>query len=198
MLRNYWVRSASWVYRCWRDPVKRLALLAAAATLASFVLTAGPPYFSNASLPQRWGGPILEVQTVSDVEDLRLTLGDAPSQDRETMRIKTQIDFAFIASYVTLFVSLGMVVARRGRWWRAVGVALAICALAAGVFDVLENFAILDILDVRIAMTTESMLAEIRRPSTIKWSLIAVCASLLLSQYVFRLRKGSDATLRDR
>ena len=43
---------------------------------------------------------------------------------------------------------------------------------------------ILDILDVRIAETTETMLAAIREPSQIKWSLAAVCAVLLLSLFI--------------
>lgn len=195
MLRRFWVKSASWIYQCWRDPMKRAALLAAVATLACFALTAGPPYFSTASVPQRWGGAIMEVQTAREVEDLRLTLGDAPSQDRETMRIKTKIDFAFIASYVLLLVLLGVLVTRHGGWRRAAGVAIAVCALAAGVFDVLENFAILDILDVRIAMTTDAMLADIRKPSTAKWSLIAVCAVLLVSHYVFRSNRRNTNVL---
>jgi hypothetical protein len=179
------------LYRCWRDPVKRLALLAATATLACFVLTSGPPYFSNASVPQRWGGPIMEIQTVHDVEDLRLTLGEAPSQDREVMRVKTKIDFGFIASYVALLVSLGVLTARSGGWRRLTGVVLALCGLAAGVFDVRENLAILDILDVRIAMTSNAMLADITRPSTIKWSLIAVCAVLLLLSHYESFTRSS-------
>jgi hypothetical protein len=181
MLRKFWVRAASSIYRCWRDPVKRVALIAGAGMLTCLALMAGPPYFSTASVPQRWRlSPVLEVETVSDFEDLRLTLNDTPSQDRETMRIKTKIDFAFIASYVAFLVANGVLIARAGGWRRAAGVILAICALAAGVFDVLENFAILDILDVRIATTTATMLADIRRPSTAKWSLVLVCLVLLL------------------
>ena len=182
MLPSYWVRIARGLHRCWRDPVKRLVLVAAFATVACFGILAGPPYFSTASVPQRWTfDPGLEVQTVRDVEDLRLTLGDAPSQDRETMRLKVKIDFAFIAAYVTLLVALGVVLARGGGWKRVAGVAAALCALAAGVFDVLENLAILDILDVPISQTSETMLVAIRQPSGIKWSLAALCLLLLLS-----------------
>jgi len=75
------------------------------------------------------------------------------------MRVKIRIDFAFIAAYVTLLVALGVVHARAGSWRRFAGVAVAICALAVGVFDVLENLAILDVLDVPIASTTGTLLA---------------------------------------
>ena len=138
----------------------------------------GPPDFSTASAPQRWPDPQIEVQTVTDAEDLRLTLGDAPSSDRETMRIKLRIDYAFIACYVTLLASLGL--ARKG----VAGVAAAIAAIAAGVFDVLENLAIADVLDVKIAATTETMMAAIRQPATAKWSLVAVSVALLLVSQV--------------
>lgn len=183
MLLKYWVNAARWLYRVWRDPLKRLALVAAAACISCVVLLWSEPHFSTASAPQRFSDPILEVETVRDVEDLRLTLGDAPSVDRETMRLKTKIDFALIASYGAFLVAMGLLLARRGGWRRIAGVALAICAIVAAVFDVLENLAILAMLDVRIAATTETMLAGIRYPSTVKWSLIAVCAILLLSFY---------------
>jgi hypothetical protein len=180
MLRKSWVKFVRWLYRCWRDPVKRLALVSGVAALACIILLASPPSFSNASVPQRWtSNPGLEVQTVLNVEDLRLTLGDAPSQDREVMRIKTKIDFGLIVSYVAVFISLGVLLARQGGC-RTAGIVLIICVAGAGVCDVLENLAIMDILDVPIASTTDEMLAAIRQPSTAKWSLIGVCVVLLL------------------
>jgi hypothetical protein len=198
MQRNFWVRFTTWIYGCWRDPVKRLALIAALATLGCLGLLAGPPYFSTASVPARWSvDPGLEVQTVTGTEDLRLTLGDAPSQDRETMRIKVKIDFAFIFAYVTLLVALGVLRARRGGWRRGAGVAIALFALAIGVFDVLENLAILDILDVRIADTTTTLLDAIRDPARIKWSLAAICAVLvLLSHYEPTTRSSVSDSVR--
>jgi hypothetical protein len=197
MLLNSWASFTRWVWRCWRDPLQRLALIAGLASAACLGLLAGPPYFSTASVPQRWTfDPGLEVQTVTDAEDLRLTLGDAPSQDRETMRLKVKIDFAFIAFYGTLLVTLGLIAARSGGWRRLVGVAAALCAVAAGVFDVLENLAILDVLDVPISATTETMLEAIRQPSTTKWSLAAACAVLLLSHYESTFRSAISSSLR--
>lgn len=184
MLRRFWARLSRWVYGCWRDAVKRLAFIAGLLTIACWMLLMGPPHFSTASVPLRFSDPQLEVQTVKDVEDLRLTLGDSPSQDRETMRIKLRVDYAFIAAYVMLLALLGVVQARKGGWMRIGGVVAAIAAVAAGAFDVLENLAIADVLDVKIATTTEQMLAAIRQPSLIKWSLAALSVALvLLSQF---------------
>jgi hypothetical protein len=197
MLLNSWANFTHWIWRCWRDPLQRLALLAALACGGCLSILAGPPYFSTASVPVRWTfDPGLEVQTVTDIEDLRRTLGDAPSQDRETMRLKVKIDFAFIAAYGTLLVALSLIAARSGGWRRLIGVAAALCAVAAGVFDVLENLAILDILDVPIPATTETMLAAIRQPSAAKWSLVALCAVLLLSHYESTFRSAISSSLR--
>jgi dolichyl-phosphate-mannose--protein O-mannosyl transferase len=97
---------------------------------------------------------------------------------------------------VALLVLLGVGMARRGGWRRVAGVLAAMCALAAGVFDVFENFAILDILDMKIAETSEAMLAAIRGPSTAKWSLAAVSAALLVSHYESFVRSAVSRSLR--
>jgi hypothetical protein len=174
----------------------KVLLLSVAACILCIGLLWGPPHFTTSSVAQRWGDPILDLETVQTVEEVRLILSDAPSQDRETMRLKTQIDFAFVASYVALLVTLGVGMARHGGWRRMLGVTAAICGLAAGVFDVFENLAILDILDVKIAATTEQMLAAIRQPSTVKWSLAAISVVLLLSHYESTVRSAVSRTLR--
>ncbi len=194
MLRNFWARLSRWVYGCWRDAVKRLAFIAGLLTIACWLLLMGPPNFSTASVPQRFSDPQLEVQTVQDVEDLRLTLGDSPSPDRETMRIKLRVDYAFIAAYVALLASLGVVQSRRGGWARSAGVVAALAAVAAGVFDVLENLAIADILDVKIAGTTGPMLEAIRQPSRIKWSLAALSVVLVLLSHFAGPGTGKSRT----
>ncbi len=192
MRRKSWVSFTRWVWHCWRDPLRRLALVAAVASAVCLGLLAGPPYFSTASVPQRWTfDPGLEVQTVTDAEDLRLTLGDAPSQDRETMRLKTKIDFAFIAAYGTLLVALGLNAARFGGWRRLVGVLAALCAVGVGVLDALENLAILAVLDVPVAATTTAMLDAIRQPSAAKWSLAAVYGVLLLLSHYESFTRSS-------
>lgn len=122
------------------------------------------------------------METVTSVEDLRLTLGDAPSQDRETMRIKVQIDFAFVVSYAAFLTLLGLLLAHRGGWRRAAGVASVLCAVAISVFDVFENLAILAVLDVPVSKSAELLMA-ITQPAGMKWRLILLYALLLLSHY---------------
>ena len=181
MLPGFWVRSASSLYRVWRDRVRRAVLVTAVLTLASLVLLAGPPYFSTASQPQTFSDPVIALELVRDLEEVRLILSDVPSQDRETMRIKTYIDYGFIASYSGLSIALALLLARRRGWRMAAAIIGGICGVAAGLFDVFENRAILEILDVPLRNTTPSMLNAIRGASLAKWTLagVAICALLL-------------------
>src|SRR4051794_28489608 len=129
----------------WINSQNRVVILLAMLTIAAFILLMGQPSFTNASKP-RFGDPMLALQFARDVQDIDWIMGDAPSPDREVMRVKQYIDFAFIACYAGLCAALGAAVARKGEWRKIAGIAAGICGVAAGVFDVLENRAILNIL----------------------------------------------------
>ncbi len=147
-------------------------------TVAAFILLIGRPSFTNASKP-RFGDPMMALQFARDVQDIDWILGDAPSPDREVMRVKQYADFGFIACYTALFLALGTLVSRKGGWRQISGIVAGICGLATGIFDVLENRAILNLLDVPLRATTPAMIQAIRGPSTAKWALAGVTVVLL-------------------
>ena len=163
----------------WVDSLTRLALLLAMLTAAAFVLLLGRPSFTNASRPPRFGDPMLALQFARDVQDVDWILGDAPSPDREVMRLKQYVDFGFIACYTALFLTLSALAIRNGRWRTVIGIVAGICGLATGVLDIFENRAILNILDVPLRATTPAMIQAIRGPSTAKWILAGVTVVLL-------------------
>jgi hypothetical protein len=167
----------------WVNSLQRLVILLALMTAGAFVLLLGPPSFTNASKP-RFGDPILGLQFVRDVQDVDWILGDAPSPDREVMRVKQYADFAFIACYAALCAALGAVATRKGGWRRITGVAGGICGIVAAAFDVIENRAILNLLDVSLRATTPEMLQAIREPSTSKWVLAGVTVVLLSVSFI--------------
>ena len=154
-------------------------VLLALLTAAAFILMRGRPYFTNASHPPRFGDPVLALQFARDAQDVDWILGDAPSPDREVMRVKQYEDFAFITSYTALLLALSSLAIRKGGWRQITGIAAGISGLAAGVFDVLENRAILNLLDVPLRATTPAMIQAIRGPSTAKWILAGVTVVLL-------------------
>ena len=169
--------------------MSRWVILLAMLTIAVFILLMAPPSFTNASKP-RFGNPMLALQFARDVQDVDWILGDDPSPDREVMRVKQYVDFGFIACYTGLFLALAALVTRKGGWKQVTGIAAGISGLAAGVFDVLENRAILNLLDVPLRATTPAMIQAIRGPSTAKWILAGVTV-VLLSASLIRIPKTS-------
>jgi len=176
------MRLAYWVKRRLGWP-GILAVLCA----AMIALQMGKPHYTNASVPQRaFGDPNLSIQFARGIDDIDAVLGDAPSPDREVLRIKLYFDFAFIASYVALFLTLSLPLARarggadwaRG-WPQILGIAAAVCGMSAGAFDVLENLAQFRILDVPLRQTTPAMINAIRSAAAAKWWLATVTLAFL-------------------
>jgi hypothetical protein len=176
------MRRGSWA----KDPLQRAAVALAVLSLVVLVLMLGKPSFSNASRPPVLGNAILSLQFARSVEDVDLILSEAPSPDREAMRIKTYLDFGFIAAYAAFGGALSMLRARPGGWRATAAIAAAVCTLGAAVFDFLENRAILELLDTPLRATTPGLLNGIRRPSLAKWALAGIAAVFLCSTFVPR------------
>ena len=153
-----------------RVPLERVAQALAVLCLVVLAVLAGKPAFTNASQPPRGiRDPMIALQMARDAGEVDAILGESPGPDREAMRLKQYIDFAFIGSYVALFGTMGAALARRSRW----GWVVAVSGVAMGVPDVLENLAILRLLPIDLSHTTQAMIGAIRQASVIKWS----CAS---------------------
>lgn len=151
----------------------RIAGLLALACIFVLALLRGKPEFSNASQPARGiSDPVIALQLARSVQEVDDVLGESPSPDREAMRLKQYIDFAFIASYVALYLALAALFHSR------LAIVMAICGAAAGTFDVIENLAILRIIDVPLTKTTQATIDAIRHPSLAKWALAFVATAI--------------------
>lgn len=175
----------------------RLTGAAAVSCLVFAILLQGKPEFTNASRPPRGvPSPGVALQVARDLNDVDAILSDAPSPDREVMRFKQYIDFGFILSYTGTFVLLATVLSVPGNWSRTVSSAAMVCALATGLFDVLENLAILHILDLRLSATTPAHIHAISSASAAKWPFSALTLLLLaisLARRNARLARGVAA-----
>jgi hypothetical protein len=162
---------------------ERLAGWLAVACVALIAILSGNPEFSNASVPPRGiPSPVVALEVARNVNEVDSILGEAPSPDREAMRIKQYIDFAFIACYVSLYVALAV-------FFRSpLAVLAAVSGVIAGMLDVVENVAILRIVDVRLSDTTQSMVDAIRYPSLAKWALAFLATGLF--GYLFSKSTG--------
>ena len=174
----------------WVDSLQRWIVLLALLTAASAGLILGRPSFTNASRPPRFGNAVLALPFVRSVEEIDWTLGDSPSPDREVMRIKQYELLALIACYTALFAALSVLAIRKGGWRQVAGIAAGICGVAAGVFNVLEVHAILNLLGVPLRATTSAMIQAMRGPAAATWILAGVTVALL-SVSLIRIPKTS-------
>jgi len=153
--------------------------------LAIAALLVGKPSFSNASLPVRGiDDPVIAIQAARSITDVDWVLGNAPSPDREAMRIKQRLGIAFIGAYTALFLTLALLLLRAGGFGRVAGPAATICALATAGFNVAENLAVLRILDVPLYQTTAPMIGAIRSASFASWALAALTLALLSTYFL--------------
>ena len=145
--------------------------------LAMIALLSGHPSFSNASRPVRGiTNPILAMEMVRNPGEVDAVLSDAPSPDREVMRIKQYADFGFIGAYAALFVLMALLLAVEGR---IAAISAAALGVMAAMFDTLENLAILRLIDVDLSHTTQAMIDAIRYASLVKWALASASMALL-------------------
>lgn len=159
--------------------------------LVILAVLAGKPSFTNASQPPRGiRDPMIALEMARDAGEIDAILGESPGPDREAMRLKQYIDFAFIVSYVALFAALGAALARRSRW----GWLVVVSGVAMGVPDVFENLAILRLLPVELGSTTQAMIDAIRQASVIKWS-CASAAMVVLSLFFVDSRRWRARTV---
>jgi hypothetical protein len=169
--------------------LERVAGICAILCLAISALLLGPPSFSNASLPVRGiTDPVIAIQAARGTVDLDYVLGQAPSPDREVMRVKERIGFAFIAAYSALLLALSVLLLRSGGLGRMIAPAAVVCALGAAGFNFASNLAVLRILDLTLEETTAPMINAIRSAGFASWTLAALTL-FLLSVYFFRSPK---------
>jgi len=126
-------------------------------------------------------GPITGLELSRSVEVYNIF---ARSKDHQkAIRRNLSLDFLFIPTYVLLYVGLAVLLARHGTGWPLVlGVAAGILAVTAGIFDVMENRRVLDLL---AAAQPDGALDGIWFASVIKWTAIAA-SSLLLAPLFLR------------
>ena len=91
------------------------------------------------------------------------------------IRANTYFDFFFIAAYATYFILAALLLSGASYTrWPAV-----ILSAAAGIFDVLENLAILAATRIPVEQIDDAAARSIRIPSTVKWLCLFVALALL-------------------
>jgi hypothetical protein len=120
-----------------------------------------------------------------NTDEVEAVLGDAPSADREVMRVKQYVDFALIAGYLALAVVIAAALKRNARKW--VAPTLNFLAIVAASLDVRENLATLRVVNLNLNQLTPAMLDSLRFTSIAKW--LALTAAMTLLGIVAVLRR---------
>lgn len=153
--------------------------------LVFLVVLAGRPSFTNASLPVRGvADPVVALQMARDAGDVEAVMGDAPSADREVMRIKQYVDFALIAGYLALALMIAAALTRTRH--RRLGPVIGGIAALAALADVLENLGTLRVVNLTLGQLTPVTLDALRLASIAKWNLLLSANALLATITVAR------------
>jgi hypothetical protein len=164
---------------------QRIAWALAAWCLVFLVVLAGRPSFTNASLPVRGvADPVVALQMAQNADEVEAIMGDAPSADREVMRVKQYVDFALIAGYLALalLIAAALVRARYHRLALVIGGVAVLAALA----DALEDLGTLRVVNLTLNQLTPVTLDALRLASITKWNLLLTASTLLATITVAR------------
>ena len=167
--------------------IRRILIVTALAVIVlgvSMQLIVGDTFRKDVIPPGKASKPILRMELVSDPGDVSNLLGKKLTEDglrrHDKMTRVQYLDFPFIAAYVLLIAATGLALAGGSRWRPLAFLALLLIALA-GVFDVLEDRAILNV----VAAGTDNP-DGVRRFALVKWALFG--AAVMLQGAILLLR----------
>jgi len=164
---------------------QRIVRALAAWSVVFLVVLAGRPSFTNASLPVRGvADPVVALQMARSAADVEAILGDAPSADREVMRVKQYIDFALIAGYLALALTIAAALARTRH--RRLALVMGAVAVLAAIADVLEDLGTLRVVNLTLGQLTPVTLDALRLASIAKWNLLLSSSTLLAAITIVR------------
>ena len=127
---------------------------------------------------------MVALQTARNADDVEAILSDAPSADREVMRVKQYVDFALIAGYLAL--ALLIVAALTRTRHRRMALLIGGVAILAALADVRENLVTLRVVNLNLGQITPALLHALRFTSVDKWILLAASIKLLATVSIAR------------
>ena len=119
-----------------------------------------------------------------DAADVEAVIGEAPSADREVMRVKQYVDFALIAGYLVLVLIIAGALVRTHH--RRVALVMAGIGVLGALADVLENLGTLHVVNLTLGQLTRVTLDALHLACIIKWNLLLSAGTLLATVTVLR------------
>jgi hypothetical protein len=133
--------------------------------------------------------PVLAIELARTADAVSRTLRHPDSTlNRATMRSQIAADWLFIGAYWVFLGIWGWIeLSSRRSWARVLGIGVVACISLAAAFDIVENLAILRVLDIPWMRLSDADALRIRWPSLAKWTFIWA-TSLLISPLFLRWR----------
>ena len=161
---------------------------AALAVAVVLFLQLAPPRFEGRIDIRGMRTHVLALELARSVGEVRQIVGDVPSENRDTMTRKQYYDCVFMAAYTGVFLGVTAMLVEAGWIW--LGALSGVLALATPILDLVEDLAILRLMETPLALTTPAMVDAVREPSELKW----FCAFAAMAiQSLFFLRSPARA-----
>ncbi len=129
--------------------------------------------------PYKLTRPVIALEFIQTPEQLKTILGDKAEHNRQELLDDIHRDYFFIAAYALLYIALSLLLAHRHqrRWAVYLAWVAAICGIAAAVFDVQENRAIVNLLTAQTP--DQQTVSTIHLAATVKWALSFFTTAIL-------------------
>ena len=132
--------------------------------------------------------PVLALELAANGAEIDAINRSEDGKSTAFIRKQVSKDFGYILIYVVFFSCLTLLLIELGPdWSKNLGWAAVICAVLAGVFDVIENLGMLKATSTPAGAATDSLANSIRYPSLAKWALLFVL-SLLIGLILARIQ----------
>jgi hypothetical protein len=131
-------------------------------------------------LSSGYTGPVLALELAANGAEIDAI--NRAEGGKATAFIKQQLskDFGYIAIYVVFFSCLALLLTELvSGWSKHLSLGAVVCAVMAGMFDVIENFRMLKATSTPPGAATDSLANSIRYPSLAKWALLFVVCLLV-------------------
>ena len=133
-----------------------------------------------AGLLSGYTNPVLALELAANGAEIDAINRSEGGKATEFIRKQVFKDFGYIVIYVVFFSCLALLLIELSSdWSKYLGWAALVCALIAGVFDVIENLRMLKATSTPAGAATDSLANSIRYPSLTKWALLFVVCLLV-------------------
>lgn len=145
-------------------------------------------HMKASGLSAGYTSPVLALELAASGAEIDAINRSEGGKASEFIQKQLSKDFGYIVVYIVFFSCLALLLTELiSDWSKYLSLGGVLCAVMAGVFDVIENLRMLKAASTPVGAATDSLANSIRYPSLAKWTLLFVFC-LLVGLTLARLR----------